>query len=469
MKVAEPEPGRILTESNTGSSLVTTYTVSPQGGASLVQISTAWKAASGIGGLFERIFAPRVMRAIYADELNRLDAYAREIGDGTTREALDHASFADLVQAKFGPAGEFEATRKAFITRFGPIVFSRFGKNIPCGVALTDGAAADDRTAAAPPRPERSGHGIRWRGVPRSERRRRRREQRLRLSEQCRPVRLHLFLPMLTPTTAQAIRTLSKCQEKAVYARRFLQDDDLRQCLTLLYWPADALIARADAGAAAPGTEKPAGNTPESAQPANTATGHEPAKNDISADQFFNVVEEQLDVAEQYYQHFTQRTVRSAYFRGIGYGMVAVVGLFVVLYVFRRALNAPVALLWSIVAGGLGALTSVLSSATFGRIILDRSQGGTWNTFLGAFRPIIGSLFGVAFFVLIYAGFLPIKVPNGNGMIALYASVAFLAGFSQRWAQDTLKAAQDRVPAPLSPSGGTPEQGTAIKPTRQKA
>ena len=136
---------------------------------------------------------------------------------------------------------------------------------------------------------------------------------------------------------------------------------------------------------------------------------------------------------------------------------------------FRRALNAPVALLWSIVAGGLGALTSVLSSATFGRIILDRSQGGTWNTFLGAFRPIIGSLFGVAFFVLIYAGFLPIKVPNGNGMIALYASVAFLAGFSQRWAQDTLKAAQDRVPAPLSPSGGTPEQGTAIKPTRQKA
>ena len=88
MKVAEPEPGRILTESNTGSSLVTTYTVSPQGGASLVQISTAWKAASGIGGLFERIFAPRVMRAIYADELNRLDAYAREIGDGTTREAL---------------------------------------------------------------------------------------------------------------------------------------------------------------------------------------------------------------------------------------------------------------------------------------------------------------------------------------------------------------------------------------------
>ena len=80
MKVAEPEPGRVLTESDTGSSMVTTTTVSPQGGASLVQISTAWDGTGGIGGLFERMFAPRVMRAIYLDELSRLDAYAREHG-----------------------------------------------------------------------------------------------------------------------------------------------------------------------------------------------------------------------------------------------------------------------------------------------------------------------------------------------------------------------------------------------------
>jgi uncharacterized protein YndB with AHSA1/START domain len=78
MKVAEPEPGRVLTESDTNSSMVTTSTVSPQGGASLVQISTTWDGAHGIGGFFERMFAPRVMRAIYADELERLDAYARE-------------------------------------------------------------------------------------------------------------------------------------------------------------------------------------------------------------------------------------------------------------------------------------------------------------------------------------------------------------------------------------------------------
>jgi hypothetical protein len=77
MKVAEPEPGRILTESDTGSSAVTTFTVTPRDGGSLVRISTTWEGADGIGGFFERLFAPRVMRSIYADQLERLDAYAR--------------------------------------------------------------------------------------------------------------------------------------------------------------------------------------------------------------------------------------------------------------------------------------------------------------------------------------------------------------------------------------------------------
>ena len=78
MKIDEPEPGRVLTESGMNSSAVTTFTGSPRDGASLVQISTAWDGAGGIGGLFERMFAPRMLRAIYGDELKRLDAYARE-------------------------------------------------------------------------------------------------------------------------------------------------------------------------------------------------------------------------------------------------------------------------------------------------------------------------------------------------------------------------------------------------------
>ncbi len=78
MSVAEPEPGRVLTESDTGSSMVTTFTVTPEGGASRVEISSTWQGAGGIGGFFERTFAPRAVRSLYEDELTRLDAYARE-------------------------------------------------------------------------------------------------------------------------------------------------------------------------------------------------------------------------------------------------------------------------------------------------------------------------------------------------------------------------------------------------------
>jgi uncharacterized protein YndB with AHSA1/START domain len=77
MQVAEPEPGRILTESDAESSLVTSWTVDPEGDRSRVRISTTWQGAGGIGGFFERTFAPRVLRRIYTDELEQLNNYAR--------------------------------------------------------------------------------------------------------------------------------------------------------------------------------------------------------------------------------------------------------------------------------------------------------------------------------------------------------------------------------------------------------
>jgi hypothetical protein len=77
MDVSEPEPGRVLVEKDRGSSLITTFTVSPDGVGCRVRISTTWQGAGGIGGFFERTFAPKAMRKLYADELTRLDAYAR--------------------------------------------------------------------------------------------------------------------------------------------------------------------------------------------------------------------------------------------------------------------------------------------------------------------------------------------------------------------------------------------------------
>jgi hypothetical protein len=79
MRISEPEPGRVLVESDTMSSMVTTWTVTPEGAdASRVAIETRWEGAAGVPGFFERLFAPRGLRRIYREELKRLDRYARE-------------------------------------------------------------------------------------------------------------------------------------------------------------------------------------------------------------------------------------------------------------------------------------------------------------------------------------------------------------------------------------------------------
>jgi uncharacterized protein YndB with AHSA1/START domain len=76
MRITEPGPGRTLVESDANSSLVTTFNVEPQGDKSLVRISTRWDGASGVGGFFERTFAPRAMHRMFLDELERLNVYA---------------------------------------------------------------------------------------------------------------------------------------------------------------------------------------------------------------------------------------------------------------------------------------------------------------------------------------------------------------------------------------------------------
>jgi Polyketide cyclase / dehydrase and lipid transport len=82
MRVAEPDPGRVLTESDERSSMVTTWVVTPEGPGCQVRVETRWQGAAGVGGLLERLFAPRVLRRLYAEELERLDRYAQTAPPG---------------------------------------------------------------------------------------------------------------------------------------------------------------------------------------------------------------------------------------------------------------------------------------------------------------------------------------------------------------------------------------------------
>jgi hypothetical protein len=74
--VAEPVPGRVLTETYTGNGAVTTFTVDPDGERSRLRIETASPASRGIAGLVERFMVPRLLRPLYRDELDLIEQWA---------------------------------------------------------------------------------------------------------------------------------------------------------------------------------------------------------------------------------------------------------------------------------------------------------------------------------------------------------------------------------------------------------
>ena len=68
--------GDTVTETDANSSMVTTWTVTPNGSGSTVTTTTTWTGAGGIGGFFEKIFAPLGLKKIQAAVLANL---AREL------------------------------------------------------------------------------------------------------------------------------------------------------------------------------------------------------------------------------------------------------------------------------------------------------------------------------------------------------------------------------------------------------
>jgi uncharacterized protein YndB with AHSA1/START domain len=72
--VTAPTAGQLV-ETDRNSSMVTTWTVTPSGeGRSKVVTTTTWQGAGGIGGFFERTFAPKGLNGIYDAVLAKLAA-----------------------------------------------------------------------------------------------------------------------------------------------------------------------------------------------------------------------------------------------------------------------------------------------------------------------------------------------------------------------------------------------------------
>ena len=133
--------------------------------------------------------------------------------------------------------------------------------------------------------------------------------------------------------------------------------------------------------------------------------------------------------------------------------------------IFAREGVEDATIIGCLVAGAVGALVSVIARVNSGSFDLDADVSRGYTIFLGALRPVIGSIFGLLTYFAVTSGFVEIfKVPGDNEATKRFyflCVIAFAAGFSERWAQDTLTG---RL---TGGRGGAPE--SAPKPVPKRA
>jgi hypothetical protein len=74
------------------------------------------------------------------------------------------------------------------------------------------------------------------------------------------------------------------------------------------------------------------------------------------------------------------------------------------------------------------------------QLTLNYESGVVTMRLLGVIRPLLGALFGGALYLLLAGGLVTLaQAPKDETkLIYFYTGIAFLAGFSERWAQDVV-------------------------------
>lgn len=77
MDVTEPEPGKLLRETDRATGVYTDFLFTPQANGSQTQLTftTYMPQKPGLGGLLEKWLTPPVMRRIYKQEMENITAY----------------------------------------------------------------------------------------------------------------------------------------------------------------------------------------------------------------------------------------------------------------------------------------------------------------------------------------------------------------------------------------------------------
>jgi hypothetical protein len=223
---------------------------------------------------------------------------------------------------------------------------------------------------------------------------------------------------------------LHRCDRIAARATHVLSGVRRQICLRLVMSTASHLLSLADA--------------PAAAKQANITLSGETRS---------------LDDAEHYYREAATGQAQVVYFTGMALSAALFIGLAIL-----GGLFVPLAkidnreLYGCLAAGAIGAVVSVLQRINSGRFDLEYDVGRAYVTFLGALRPAIGAVFGLVIYFAVSSRIVKLFELPAAGTPRLYALlvIAFIAGFSERWAQDTLTS--------LTGGGTTPAKGKQDQP-----
>jgi hypothetical protein len=173
-----------------------------------------------------------------------------------------------------------------------------------------------------------------------------------------------------------------------------------------------------------------------------------------------------LDEAEDFMLRCATRRAQTEYLQGLlRHGSLLLLPL-VVAAVATRILDAEAfsgvlgqALLASI-AGAVGASVSVMWRMTSGTFsinlpTLDYSSARSQLRLMGALRPTIGGIFALAVFVFAMSPLVPLDDAS-RGDAYLLIALGFLAGFSERFAQDMFVRSGQGL---AGPGGDSPSRG----------
>jgi hypothetical protein len=257
--------------------------------------------------------------------------------------------------------------------------------------------------------------------------------------------RFHRVSDWATKDEPDIARALHHCDELAIRAGEVLRGRSRRIAIQLVMTSACHLLSLVDAR----------GENPPQAHKAAVAAE----------------VRQLADVRRSY-RESANGDAQLVYFAGMAVGIAALALLYATAgsILDHEGVHAST-IVGCLVAGALGAVVSVIARVNSGSFSLDSDVARGYTLFLGSLRPWIGSIFGLVIYFAVTSNFVQIfKVPSDEtDAFYFFCVLAFGAGFSERWAQDTLtggltgrgRAKDDAVAA-------TAVKAAATKPAAQR-